>query len=69
MAISMANNQFENAVGGAYILYGDKVISKVDYASFPAKGMVATITLRIEGNKMYLSGASKRRYRKAGCPV
>ena len=59
MSITMANNKFENAVGGTYVLYGDKVISKVDYASFPSKGMVATITLRIEGNKMYLSGIVK----------
>src|SRR4051812_8204110 len=59
MRISMANNQFENAMGGAYILYGDKVNSRIDYASFPAKGMVASWTERIEGNKMYASGVAQ----------
>jgi hypothetical protein len=59
MRISMANNQFENAFGGTYVLYGDKVIANIDYASFPAKGTVATWTQRFEGNKMYVSGDAK----------
>jgi len=59
MRISMANNQFENAMGGTYVLYGDKSINNLEYASFPSKGMVATMTERVEGNKMYASGIVK----------
>jgi hypothetical protein len=58
MRISMANNQFENAFGGTYVLYGDKVIGNIDYASFPSKGVVATWTERVEGNKLYASGVA-----------
>lgn len=60
MRISTANNKFENAFGGTYIIDGGKMKFKVDYASDPALiGVTAELTQRFEGNKNYWAGIVK----------
>lgn len=56
---SAIDKNFENLMGGSYTLEGNKMIVKLDFASFPLDDNVAEITQRVEGNKMYWSGIIK----------
>lgn len=53
---SANDKKFENIMGGTYTMEGNKVLAKMEFASFPVDDTIAEITQRIEGNKMYWSG-------------
>src|SRR5690606_5841570 len=56
---SAIDKKFENLMGGSYVLEGNKMIVKLDFASFPLDDNVAEVTQRVEGNKLYWSGIIK----------
>lgn len=57
MRISHRNNKFEHAIGGTYILKGDKTYPSINYSSGPI-GLTgkAEMTERVKGDKLYVSG-------------
>jgi hypothetical protein len=59
MRISLANGAFENAFGGTYTVTGDKMVFNIDFASLPIQGATAEVTMRYEGNKMFMKGIVK----------
>lgn len=56
---SAIDKEFENMMGGSYTMEGNKIIAKLDFASFPLDGSLAEITQKVEGNKLYWSGVLK----------
>jgi hypothetical protein len=59
MRVTTANNKFESAIGGIYLLRDEMTKASLKYASFPIKGNEQyEFTQKIEGNKLTLSGYS-----------
>jgi hypothetical protein len=58
---SAIDKNLENRIGGSYSMEGNKIIAKMDFASFPLDGSFAEITQRVEGNKLYWSGIVRDR--------
>jgi hypothetical protein len=58
--ISHRDNKFEDAFGGTYSLEGNKMISVMDFASFPIdKNGKAEIAQKVTGDKAYFNGTLK----------